>query len=335
MATRQRSTYTREAFYGRQPTASFGVKRHKIRLYIDAFIAERQLRGIAAATITSYHVELGMFGSWLENEGHSQDPATWTALFIKSYLAYLQRRPTRHGGTLSQITLRSYTSRLLAFLKWLHEEGYTTTNIAASIKRPSAPSHVVQGFSRDELLCMVNAARDDRRNGLRDVAIIFLLLDTGIRASELCSIKQHDVLWNQQLVKVLGKGNKERIIPFSTACKDALLTYFASSHHYKDRSDTLLQTEEAWALTPKALLYIIKRVSERGGVSDAHPHRFRHTFAIQFLRRGGNALVLQRLLGHSSLTMTMRYVNLVTDDLSAAHQLHSPLDGLLMPKGST
>lgn len=289
MATRQRSTYTREAFYGRQPTASFGVKRHKISLYIDAFIAERQLRGIAAATITSYHVELGMFGSWLENEGHSQDPATWTAPFIKSYLAYLQHRPTRHGGTLSQITLRSYTSRLLAFLKWLHEEGYTTTNIAASIKRPSAPSHVVQGFSPDELLCMVNAARGDRRNGLRDVAIISLLLDTGIRASELCGIKKHEVLWEQQLVKVLGKGNKERIIPFSTACKDALLTYLNSSHH-TDRSDTLLQTEEGWALTPKALLYIIKRVSERAGVTDAHPHRFRHTFAIQLVRIGVSAL---------------------------------------------
>jgi hypothetical protein len=178
MATRQRSTYTREAFYGKAATSSFGVKRHKISLYIDAFIAERQLRGIAAATITSYTVGLAMFGSGLEQERHSHDPATWTAPFIKTYLTYLQCRPTRHGNKLSQITLRSCTSRLLAFLKWVHEEGYTTTNIAASIRRPSAPSHVVQGFSPDELLCMVNATRDDRRNGLRDVAIISLLLDS-------------------------------------------------------------------------------------------------------------------------------------------------------------
>ena len=230
---------------------------------------------------------------------------------------------------MSQTTVRSYASRLLAFLRWLHAEQYTITDVAKSIHKPKAPKRVIEAFSNDELRSMIAEARSDPRNGKRDVAILYLLIDTGIRASELCGINREDVLWNQNLVKVLGKGDKERVVPFADECKAALLAYRASNRYFVERADTLLQTEEGWALTPQALLHITKRLGTRSFVANSHPHRFRHTFALNFLRRGGNALVLQRLLGHTSLNMTMQYVNLVTDDLSSAHRQYSPLVGLL------
>lgn len=327
MAVKKRTTYRRDGFYAFNGNVSFGVRSHRVRNYIEAFVAERQLRGLSAATLLSYQNELAMFASWIEEEKLPQDPSQWTPQVIKAYMSYQQRKRGRHGKPIAAITLRSYTSRLLAFLRWLQEEGYIPTDLASQIKKPKATYHAAVPFSDDELFLMMDAANDDQRNGVRDVAILYLLIDTGIRASELCGVTPDDILWDANLIKVLGKGDKERHVPISPACSLAMKKY--EPLRKDDRANTFFQTEEGWAMTPAALLAVVKRIGGRANISKPHPHRFRHTFAVSFLRKGGNALVLQRLLGHTSLTMTNRYVNMVTDDLQQAHLTASPLTGLL------
>lgn len=326
MVRTARKTYSRDDHYKARP---FGVERHSIDLYLQEFYVTKQTEGVAVATLTSYKNEFTLFARWLKKEKISENPSEWTPATIRNYILHLQTRRGRNVSNVSAMTVKSYMSRLLVFLRWLHQEQYTSINLADHIKRPRAQKKKVHPFTTFEVRALLEAVASEPRNGLRDLAILSLLLDTGIRASEFCGIKESDVLWDQCLVKVLGKGNKERVVPFSPTCKARMLAYLnGSNKRYTDRADTLFQTEEGWAMTPQTLLHMITRAAKRAGVENAHPHRFRHTFAVSFLRNGGNALVLQRFLGHTTLAMTNEYVELVTNDLSHAHLSASPLENL-------
>lgn len=179
------------------------------------------------------------------------------------------------------------------------------------------------------MVSLLKAAQSEKRNGVRNLALLHVMLDSGLRASEICAMQPHDVLWEQRLFKVLGKGGKERVVPFSHETGTALRRYLISGERREERAITFFQTEEGWALTPHGLHHIVKKVAADADVQDVHPHRLRHTFALTYLRNGGNALALQRLLGHSTLAMTNQYVAMVTDDLQRDHDRCSPVAGLL------
>ena len=332
--TAERRTYDRSERYARlgprRRTPRFGVRTRDIDAFIDAFLVEREAAGLSPETLRSYVADLGVFATWLRDEHHPHDPAAWDIHLLRGYVAYLQRKPNRNApGRIAAMTARSYTSRLLAFLRWLHEEGYLPADLAAKLKKPRAPQKVVQPLNPGAVRAMADAAVADRRTGVRDHALLCLLVDTGLRASEVCGLVPADVLWDQRLVKVLGKGGKERVVPFSGATATAMRRYLLSPNRREERAETLFQTEEGWALTPHGLNHIVKKLARRANVVGAHPHKLRHTFAITFLRNGGNVLVLQRILGHTTLAMTQRYVALVDDDLRAEHEAHSPVDSLL------
>lgn len=332
----QRLSYDRGERYAalgeRRPTPRFGVRTRRIEGFIDAFLVEREARGLSPETLRSYVADLGVFGHWLREEGHPQDPADWDIHLLRSYVAYLQRKPNKNRpGRISSMTVRSYTSRLLAFLRWLHEEGYVGTDLAAKLRKPQATQKIVQPLEGPEVKALLDAARGDHRNGLRNYALLLLMLDSGLRASEVCALRPEEVLWEQRLAKVLGKGGKERIVPFSPETGAAMRRYMLSGRRRSDRAVTLFQTEEGWALTPNGLHHVVRKVATDADVPAAHPHRLRHTFALAYLRNGGNALALQRLLGHSTLAMTNQYVAMVTDDLQRDHERCSPVAGLANP----
>lgn len=329
----ERLTYDRSERYAalgeRRPTPRFGVRTRRVEAFIDAFLVEREARGLSPETLRSYVADLGVFAHWLREHAHPQDPGEWDVHLLRGYVAYLQRKPSRNGsGRISAMTVRSYTSRLLAFVRWLGEEGYAASDLATKLRKPQATQKVVQPLAPSDAAALLAAARGDNRNGPRNHALVCVLLDTGLRASEVCGIRPADLLWEQRLVKVLGKGGRERVVPFSDETASALRRYDLSGHRHDGRADNFFQTEEGWALTPHGLHHIVRKVALDAGVDNVHPHRLRHTFAISFLRNGGNALALQRFLGHSTLVMTNRYVALVTDDLQREHERCSPLAAL-------
>jgi site-specific recombinase XerD len=167
--------------------------------------------------------------------------------------------------------------------------------------------------------------------GLRDYAMILMLLDTGMRLGELIGLKKNDVDFRNRTLKVFGKGAKERRLPIGKRLLAALWKYQLHRPQPATGSiDNFFLTRDGWPLTKNRVETIIKNLGRKAGLQGVRcsPHTFRHTFCIQFLRNGANLFSLQQMTGHSSLEVLRGYVALAESDLKIAHQRFSPVDNM-------
>ena len=158
--------------------------------------------------------------------------------------------------------------------------------------------------------------------------MITLMLDTGIRSNELITLKTRDVHLEEGYMKVMGKGQKERVLPFGSASQKGLLKYL-----YHFRAEPVHQgignfflTLDGYPMTYNALRLIMNRLAKRSGVERLHAHLLRHTFAVNYLVNGGDVFSLQQILGHTTLDMVRRYINLASTHVMAQHKKFSPVD---------
>jgi integrase/recombinase XerD len=165
------------------------------------------------------------------------------------------------------------------------------------------------------------------RTADRNRAILLLMVDTGLRASELCNLRIQDVDQKHNRIFVFGKGAKERSLPFSPCTGQALWRYFATFPETRKPDESAFVKIYGRKFDRKQLRKLVLNIGNRAGVQNAHPHRFRHTIAIQYLRDGGDPYTLQRMLGHSTMEMVRIYLQLAQIDLDAAHRRASPVDG--------
>lgn len=276
--------------------------------YVRAFLISRQSDGVSQTTLDWHRYSLLSFSRWLD-DAH-RNPETWNPTMLREYIIHLQQ------SDLVASTVTNKVQSLLAFTRWLHEEEFTETNVGARVKKPKAPFLQKQPYTPAELKAMLEVSRGNPR----DHAIIALLIDTGVRANELCMLRSDDVFLAQSMLKVHGKGGKDRIVPMSVKSAKVLSKWMS-----KHQAEYVFPSEQSEHLTPNSLLKIVKRIGNRAGVTDVYCHRFRHSFALAYLRNGGSAIALQRLLGHSSLTMTTVYVAFSSHDLVEQHAHASPL----------
>lgn len=235
-------------------------------------------------------------------------------------------------GRLSDHTVNGYFRALRAFWSWLVAEGFIQENPFATVKVPKAPSKIVPSLSSGQLVSLINAIDLSHPQGCRDHAIVLLLVDTGMRVSELCGIRLDDIDLGKRLIKICGKGNRERLVPFGIRAHKALLKYL---HFHRPEPDTpsikhLFLTYSGQPMKKRRVEAIIKRCGAKAGINGVRcsPHTLRHTAAVTWIRNGGDVFSLQRILGHSSLDIVRIYVNLAQDDIDTAHQKYSPLDNL-------
>ena len=228
-------------------------------------------------------------------------------------------------------TVQNYHKHLRRFFAWLVEEEVLAVSPMEKVKPVISRPDQIQPFTREQVKSLILAAersRDRRRN----VAIVTLLFDTGLRASESCGLWMRDVDLDQQHLRVLGKGNKYRTIPFGKAARKALWQYLREEHREAD--DPLFTSSRGTSagdpMTRGGLLQLVERLGKAAGISVTRcsPHTFRHTFAVEFLRRGGNTFSLKIILGHTSLHMTNKYVSLAEADIQQQHRQFSPADCL-------
>lgn len=233
---------------------------------------------------------------------------------------------------------------LSSLYHWAVDAGFAQTNLIQSIKIVKPAKVVIQPYTQSDLKRLLQACEQSekgpsqstqayqRPTRWRDRAILLLLVDTGMRAAELCQLRLDDLDLVSGLLKVTGKGpgndGKQRFVPIGKRASLAL------KEHLQTRplqpSDPLFSVGpkgEERPLHEDVLYKLITRLGARAGVTHPTVHRFRHTFAINFLRNGGNALVLQRILGHATLEMVNRYVAIAEYDLSLAQKTASPADG--------
>ena len=157
----------------------------------------------------------------------------------------------------------------------------------------------------------------------RDKAIVLAMLDTGLRIGELLRVKLEDINMEQGEITVIpygsGKKSRPRMVILGQTSRRAVWLYVA-------RMKTSFPTSKLFPMTDNAVRHMLKRLQERSEVPDVHPHRFRHTFAIWYLRNGGDIFTLQRLLGHSDISMVKRYLDIAQADVASAHRKASALD---------
>ena len=296
---------------------------------IDGYLLYASARRLSPHTITDYQ------NTFRKLQAHLVDDPPLAAITTSQIREFLA---SQNG--ISKKTLLNYHTGLSALWTWSLAEGLVDDHILRHIDRPRPEQRAIQPLDRAAVEALLatcdhtttytrpgkRQCRNTRPTGLRDRAILLLLLDTGMRASELIELATDHADLKSRRVLVEGKGNKERVLPISARTAQALWRYLASRPDPRGNTTRLFVSDQGAPISRHALARMLKRLGRRAGIPDVHPHRLRHTFAIQFLRNGGNGYVLQSLLGHSTMEMVRVYLQLAQHDLADHHNRASPVD---------
>lgn len=214
------------------------------------------------------------------------------------------------------------------FATWLAEEEYLPSNVFTRIVKPKLPSRVLDVVRPDEVKRLLAACGASTANGGRDLAVVTLFLDTGLRLSELVGLTIEDVHLQDGWQKVFGKGEKERIVPFGTRATKALGRCLSFYRPEEADTDSFFVNRDGSPITGNTVKMLFTRFRAKANVPRLHPHLLRHTFATSYLMAGGDVFSLQAILGHTTLEMTRRYVNLASSHVAIQHRRFSPMDRL-------
>ncbi|MFC2042037.1 tyrosine-type recombinase/integrase [Chloroflexota bacterium] len=292
-------------------------------------------------TIEYYESNLRRFLWYADQQEWPDDVRLITGWHIREFLAYAGGESNRWGLTgngsessrpkATYCTVHHYYCVLKAFFNWCVGEGFVTESPLTKIKLKNPKLNVVQPFSNQDILKLLEVCDYDRKNnaqllGSRNKAIILMFLDTGLRASELANIKREEIDSERGWIKVKGKGEKERVVRIGATTQKALWHYLIVREKIKCQSLWII--EEGKPMKVGGIQIMIQRLKERAGVkAKGNCHKFRHTFALNFLRQDRNPFNLQYLLGHSDLRMVKHYVStLGMEDALKAHEKASPAD---------
>lgn len=279
--------------------------RLNIQAIKQEYLLTRQLDGLSPKTIQLYELVIRQFLDHLDDE-------EITSHTVRAFL--FEASETR-----KETTVNIYCRTLRTFCHWLVEAGYADTDPMANIRTPKVATKFPKTLTDEEVVALIKAAKPNPRNH----AIILLMVDSAVRASELTGLKTDDIDLLTRSMRVFGKGRKERVVFFSIPTGKALAKYLAFRPDVL-HEDALFLNRQRTPLTQSGLARGIAILAEKAGIKrKVTPHCLRHTSATMYVKNGGDSHSLQHLLGHSTLTMAQRYVDLVGRDLAEAHQRYS------------
>jgi integrase/recombinase XerD len=296
--------------------------------------------GKSENTIRIYTTALNTLRDYLKARQYPTDVTVISAHELREFVLHLQQVKAfeHHPFTklqdkgLSGHAVNCYLRAIRAFWSWLVREEIIMSSPFSRVKIPKPPKKVIATFSEKQLNAILRAVNTATPSGFRDWAMILMLIDTGLRASELVGLTLGDINLEDGLLKVYGKGNKERVVPIGAKVQRALWKYL--NHHRSQPANplhpTLFLTASGGPISTDQLRAIINKYTSRADIEGVRcsPHTFRHTFAISYLRNGGDVFSLQRILGHSSLDVVRIYVNMAVADVKACHRRFSPADNM-------
>jgi integrase/recombinase XerD len=313
---------------------------------IIGFTNDKTAEGLTDRSVDSYKRALEQWVAYAGDVEVSQI----SKQDIEDYLFYLRTEyvPHRFGGDTSALapkTLRNVYVTLASFFTWASRE-FQVQNPMKEVPAPRFQNPPIEPFTQEDVQRMLKACTYSREadpvnrrrfvmrrpTANRDQAIILTLVDTGLRALELCSLKIEDFdpkrgkLEIKHGVQGGAKGGKGRSVYLGKTARAAVWRYLAGREDENEQDAPLFAVSRSRPFTPGSLRHLIKRTAERAGVKDAYPHKFRHTFAITYLRAGGDVFTLQILLGHGSLDMVRHYARIAQVDVEQAHRKASPAD---------
>lgn len=314
------------------------MPRRKVMLFEDVLEVYHQdcrVQGHTPSTITGYQRTLRCFLRWAAEAGVVTVPE-FTGEAVKRYIAHVQQQPKWAENTyvptqaerVSATTVRNYVRDLKAFGSWLEREGYAAENPLLRVRKPKADEVPPEPFTQAELDAIFGAFDLTDAFQLRDYVILHTLWDTGMRVGELVSRTLHDVDLKTCEIRIdHAKWGKWRDIGFGKQTQKFLSRYATLCRPEPAiEGDThFFLSVDGYPLTVGAVEQICQRLSRRIRIR-VHPHRFRHTFAVGMLRNGTDIRTLQKLMGHASIQILLRYLNLGDDEAIEAHRVNSPAD---------
>jgi integrase/recombinase XerD len=313
---------------------------------ITGFLNYKTAEGLSDRSIDSYK---RILEHWADYAGEKK-VGQLTDHDINAYSVFMRTEyiPRWWSGdtrALSLKTLRNIWITMCSFFTWAQTE-FRLDNPMKHVPGPRFQKVDVEPFTREEIsrmlkACMYSREADTlarrqfvmrRATAHRDQAILLTLLDSGVRASEFCSLRVGDFEAKRGKLEIRhgvgggAKGGKGRTVYLGKTARHAVWRYLAGREDGEDASAPLFTVRRKRAFNPSALRHLIKSIAARCDVKNAYPHKFRHTFAITYLRAGGDVFTLQSLLGHGSLDMVRHYAKIAQMDVEQAHRKASPAD---------
>jgi site-specific recombinase XerD len=231
---------------------------------------------------------------------------------------------------LSPRTIQCHIRVLKAFATWLYSEGYTTKNILKNLKLPKAPVTLIEPLTPEEIKTIITNINKNSAAGIRNHAILLTLLDTGLRASGIANATLAHLNLKDGYIKVMGKGDKERVVPIGKFVQMTLWSYIDKVRPKPVSTDwdNLFLSSTGRPISVNTIKLLFSRLAKKSGVDRLHAHLCRHTFAINYLLNGGDIFSLREILGHSSLDMVNRYLHFSSTQITDQHRKYSPIDKL-------
>jgi integrase/recombinase XerC len=291
--------------------------------HIEAFLEALRNRAVSEFTLTNYAIDLRDFEAFLElrkTEIQAVDHVT-----VRDFLGYLYERGLKKTSVARKLAC------LRTFFKFLVRDGRLKTNPAELIASPRLPKRLPSFLAEAEAAIVVESPQGDSLRDLRDRAILELLYASGLRLRELVGLNDENIDLGQQLVRVFGKGRKQRIVPFGEFAARAIIEYFAA----RERSGLSEPDEEGNVpvfiglrgrrIDPRIVQQVVEKTRMKlPSGRRLSTHTLRHTFATHLLERGADLRAIQELLGHSSLSTTQKYTHVTLEHLRAEYNKAHP-----------
>ncbi len=278
--------------------------------------------GLSRNTLDSYRRDLIKFAAWLGKQRGLPIQQT-THADIQDYLAHLvtaqKAKPSSTGRNLSS---------LKRLFRYLLRQGRIATDPTLQIDSPKLPRHLPKSLTEQDVELLLNTPDVQTPLGLRDRTMLEVLYATGLRVSELVTLRITQVSMDMGVVRVMGKGSKERLVPLGEEALDWLRRYQADGRGVllgKQMTDALFVTARGAGMTRQMFWYLIRKHAKRGGLDKPlSPHTLRHAFATHLLNHGADLRVVQMLLGHADISTTQIYTHVARERLKALHAQHHP-----------
>ena len=278
--------------------------------------------GLAKNTLVSYRRDLRLYAAWLKKSA-GRDLLEAAETDISAYLAYLLQQ--RHARATS--TARGLSS-LKRFYRYAAREQHLAQDPTLRIDTPKRPPRFPKSLSESDVEALLAAPDVATPLGLRDRAMLEVLYATGLRVSELVGLKQLEVSLDMGVVRIFGKGSKERLVPLGEEAASWISRYAAEARPLllaRRQSNALFVTARGAGMTRQAFWHLIKRYGSRAVPDRAlSPHVLRHAFATHLINHGADLRVVQLLLGHADISTTQIYTHVARERLKKLHQQHHP-----------
>ncbi len=285
--------------------------------YIDKFINYLKVEKNASRhTITNYSIDLKFFGMFLgENDISGVDH-----LVLRRFLAELRSK------NYSKRTIARKLASLRSFFRFLYREGYMKTNPITAIQTPKLDKKLPVFLDVNNVIKLIQSPTDDGVAGLRDRAILETLYSAGIRVSELVGLDINDIDFISGVIKVLGKGSRQRVVPIGEPALAAIRKYIGKLNEWRAKNkDAVFLNKSGRRLTDRSIRRIINKYIRICGIAEhISPHSLRHSFATHLLDRGADLRSVQELLGHMNLSTTQIYTHVTMERLKSVYDKAHP-----------